>query len=216
MSTYLYSRISTSGQDLSNQQSSCELSGFKVDDIFSDVISGSTDCFSRKGFKQMLKVIKEGDTCIVYEISRVARNTLNALEVVKWFAENKIKFRIITLDAIDLTAPTGKLLVTMMAALAEMEKNLLVERIKTSLENAKSKGVVLGAPKSALKSPEEILQLSDLLKKGELTQKQIAEQMEISLSTLKRLKLEWIDTKKQKEYIKLCEKQVVQIIENRN
>jgi DNA invertase Pin-like site-specific DNA recombinase len=104
----------------------------------------------------------------------------------------------------------------MMAALAEMEKNLLVERIKTSLENAKSKGTVLGAPKSALKSPEEILQLSDLLKKGELTQKQIAEQMEISLSTLKRLKLEWIDTKKQKEYIKLCGKQAVQIIENRN
>jgi putative DNA-invertase from lambdoid prophage Rac len=213
-----YLRVSTlKDQTTDNQEKVMLDSGLKVDEFFIERgVSGSVPAMERPAFKRMLKSLVIGDCIVCTKIDRLGRSASDILNTIAMLKVMQIKVRIMQFDGIDITSSIGKMLMTCMAAVSELERNLIQERVVEGLDRTKSQGTILGAPKTALKSPEQILQLSDMLKKGELTQKQIAEQMEISLSTLKRLKLEWVDTKKQKEYIKLCGKQAVQIVANRN
>lgn len=208
MTTFLYTRVSLEKQDSSNQDLQASQMGFKIDKVFSDTISGSTNPFERPSFKEMSEMLVEGDTVIVYEISRIGRNTISTLETVKYFADRNIKFRVLTLDGIDLCSPTGRLLVTMLSALATMEKDMLISRVKAGLERTKAQGTILGNS-FALTNPHDIYTIGTMLD-AKRSQKYIAESLNISEKTVRTLRDKWILTCKEKEYIKLHEKQLDQ------
>jgi DNA invertase Pin-like site-specific DNA recombinase len=217
--TVLYARISKNDkfQDITNQTLAAQAGGWEIEQEFIEKnVSGTVPPMQRPVFKAMMLSLPKGSKIIVSAQDRLSRDTKDLLIFLDEIKDKGISLYILQYPSIDCASAIGIMVLTISASISAMELANLKYRIKMGLERTKSQGTILGAPKSALKSPEQILQLSDMLKKGELTQKQIAEQMEISLSTLKRLKLEWVDTKKQKEYIKLCGKQAVQIVANRN
>lgn len=90
---------------------------------------------------------------VVAKLDRLGRDALDVLQTVRQLAERGIKVIVLNLGSTDLTSPAGKLLLTMLAAVAEMERDLLVERTQAGLQRAKAEGKVLGRPSKT--TPEQ-------------------------------------------------------------
>ena len=112
-----YVRVSTAEQNTARQE--VIMKELKVDKVFIDKISGkSTD---RPMLKAMMGYVREGDTVIVESISRFARNTKDLLELVETLADKHVEF-IFKKESIDTTTPSGKFMLTVFAAVAELER----------------------------------------------------------------------------------------------
>lgn len=149
MAVFAYMRVSTDnkGQTTDNQRKTLVDAGFVIDTFISeDGVSGSIPAFQRPAFSSMMEQAVAGDTVIVVAVDRLGRNAVDVLTVIEAFKAKGIKLRVTMFDGVDLTSSTGKMLVTVMAALAEMEKNMLIERTKAGLERTKAEGTKLGAP----------------------------------------------------------------------
>lgn len=147
MAAFAYIRVSTDGQTTDNQRKVIEDAGFAVQEFFAEEgVSGSTKAAERPAFARLLEVAKAGDTIIVTMVDRLGRSTSDVLNVVEDLKARSIKLRVMQLDGMDITSPAGKLLMTMMAALAEMERNILIERTVAGLERTKAQGTKLGPP----------------------------------------------------------------------
>ncbi len=157
-----YSRVSTSDgrQSTENQRLAIEQAGYKIarGRWFEDKISGSTPALTRPQFSKMLDRLEEGDTVVVVELSRLGRDALDVMATVKLFKDRGIKLVVLQLGNLDLTSPSGELMVNVIAAVAQMEKALLIERVNAGLERVKKEGKVkLGRPaKTSPKQQEEI------------------------------------------------------------
>ena len=199
---FSYSRVSTSdkGQTVANQDLLIEKAGFKIDRIFEDVgVSGSVPAQDRPAFKQMISEMKPSDTCVCISIDRLGRSALDVLRTVEYFKKHNLSLRILQLDSVDLTSSVGKLLLTMLAAVAEMEKSLLIERTKAGIARTVSEGTVLG--KLEKLSPSA---LADI-KHGKLTHAQYAEKYGVSTKSIQRAMKKCVV-----EYEKKFEKKIVQ------
>ncbi|MBY0238543.1 MAG: recombinase family protein [Burkholderiaceae bacterium] len=119
MATFAYGRVSTSEQSADNQ---------------------------RPQFAAMLAQIRNGEMLVVAKLDRLGRDAQDVGATIKLLASHKIAVIVLQLDALNLTSPAGKLMLTMLAALAEMERDLLVERTQAGLARAKSEGKTLGRP----------------------------------------------------------------------
>lgn len=146
MATFAYGRVSTSEQSAENQKLEIEAAGHKVDYWFADTISGKTSASQRPQFAAMLMQIRDGETLVVAKLDRLGRDAQDVGATIKLLAARKIAVIVLQLGALDLTSPAGKLMLTMLAALAEMERDLLVERTQAGLARAKSEGKTLGRP----------------------------------------------------------------------
>jgi len=147
MATFGYGRVSTSTQTTENQKLELENNQFHIDYWFSDVgISGKTCALERPAFKDLLLKIRDGECLVVSKIDRLGRDAIDILSTVKHLSSRNIKVMVLQLGGTDLTSSTGKLLLTMLSAVAEMERSLIVERITIGVLRAKSKGKRLGRP----------------------------------------------------------------------
>lgn len=149
MATYAYLRVSTLtfDQTTENQKKVILDLGFAVDEFFSENgVSGSVAALERPEFVKMMASCTAGDTVICTMVDRLGRNASDILHTVDEFKRLGIRLRVTQFDGIDVTSSTGKMIITVMAALAEMEKNLLVERTKAGLARTKEQGTKLGAP----------------------------------------------------------------------
>lgn len=147
MATFAYGRVSTKDQTTENQRMDIEKAGFKVDYWFADEgISGKTHASQRPQFKALLGQIRDGETLVVAKLDRLGRDAQDVGATIKALAERKIEVIVLQLGKLDLTSPAGKLMLRMLAAVAEMERDLLVERTQSGLARAKSKGKTLGRP----------------------------------------------------------------------
>lgn len=149
MTVFAYMRVSTDGkgQTTDNQRKLLVDAGFAIDTFISeDGVSGSIPAFQRPAFTAMMDQATEGDTIIVVAVDRLGRNAVDVLTIIEAFKARNIKLRVTMFDGVDLTSSTGKLLVTVMAALAEMEKNILVERTKAGMARSKADGIRSGPP----------------------------------------------------------------------
>ena len=115
---------------------------------------------SRPGLDALLaQATNENVTQVItYSLSRLSRSTSHLLQTLERLQRLNIRFVSIT-EAIDLATPSGRLLMTVLGAVGEMERALVVERVKCGLENARSKGKRLGAPKKIINA-ELLLKLS--------------------------------------------------------
>ena len=147
MTTYAYIRVSTTGQTTENQRKNILDNGFAVDKFFSeDGVSGSMKATDRPAFSEMLALMQAGDSLIVTMIDRLGRSASDILNVVEMFKEMGVRIRVLQFDGMDITSSMGKMVLTCMAAMAELERNILIERVHAGLERTKAEGTVLGPP----------------------------------------------------------------------
>lgn len=147
MAIFAYSRVSTKDQTTANQKLEIESAGYKVDYWFSDEgVSGKVSASQRPQFKALLGQIRDGETLVVSKLDRLGRDAQDVGATIKALAARKIEVIVLQLGKLDLTSPAGKLMLTMLAAVAEMERDLLVERTQSGLMRAKAEGKTLGRP----------------------------------------------------------------------
>ncbi len=140
MAIFGYGRVSTSQQDTENQRMELEQAGWTFDFWFSDVVSGKVPAVQRKAFFEMLSKIRDGETLVVAKLDRLGRDAIDVLQTVRTLADRNIKVIVHQLGTTDLTSAAGKLLLSMLAAVAEMERDLLIERTNAGLLRAKAEG----------------------------------------------------------------------------
>lgn len=112
-----------------------------VDQVFIDRMSGKNT--ERPELKRMMSFVREGDTVIVESISRFARNTRDLLELVEQLTSKRVEF-VSKKEAIDTTTPTGKFMLTVFGAVAELEREYILQRQKEGIAIAKENGVYKG------------------------------------------------------------------------
>ena len=144
---FAYGRVSTKDQTTENQKCEIEAQGYKVDYWFADEgVSGKVPASQRPQFKKMIEQIRDGEALIVSKLDRLGRDAQDVGATIKALAKRRIEVIVLQLGKLDLTSPAGKLMLNMLAAVAEMERDLLVERTQAGLQRAKSEGKVLGRP----------------------------------------------------------------------
>lgn len=146
MAIFGYGRVSTTAQTSENQRLELEQSGYALDFWLTDTVSGKTCATQRPAFGEMLTKIRDGETLIVSKLDRLGRDAVDVLQTVRLLEGRKIRVMVQQLGATDLTSPAGKLLISMLAAVAEMERDLLVERTQAGLSRAREAGKRLGRP----------------------------------------------------------------------
>ena len=134
-----YIRISTTDQNTARQEVLMQELG--VEQVYIDRMSGkNTD---RPELKRMMNYVREGDVVIVEAISRFARNTKDLLELVEQLTEKRVEF-VSKKEAIDTSTPTGKFMLTVFGAVAELEREYILQRQKEGIAVAKQNGVYKG------------------------------------------------------------------------
>lgn len=146
--TFAYCRVSTTDQTTDNQVREIEAAGFTVDAkrIVVETVSGSMPAMERKGFARLIDKLEAGDVLIVTKLDRLGRNAMDVMGTVKRLDAAGVRVHCLALGGMDLTSPAGKMTMTTLAAVAEFERDLLIERTQAGLSRAKAAGKVLGRP----------------------------------------------------------------------
>lgn len=166
MAIFGYSRVSTGQQTTENQKMEIDQSGFKIDYWFSDDgVSGKVPAGKRPQFAQLLEKIRDGETLVVSKLDRLGRDALDVLQTTRLLAERQIRVVVLQLGGTDITSPAGKMLMSMLAAVAEMERDLMVERTHAGLARARKEGKQIGRPSKT--TPEQRIEILEALGRGE-------------------------------------------------
>src|SRR5690606_28647732 len=172
-----YARVSTSSQDLARQIDL--LNEYGYDRLVKEKYTGTKK--DRQGLNELKMIVREGDTVIVESISRLGRKTLDILSLVEEFIDMGVT--VVSLkENFDTSTPTGQAMFRMMAVIAQLERDLIVQRVTEGLQTAKSRGKKLGRPKADDKKVERALRLYD----DGWTIKEIVETVGIGQGTLYR------------------------------
>lgn len=158
-----YVRCSTIEQNEARQLKMMEEQ--KVEKIFTDKASGKNT--ERKAFKEMMLFVRTGDIVIVESISRIARNTRDLLTIISELTEKGVEF-VSLKENIDTTTPQGRFMLTVFGALAELERENILERQREGIEIAKSEGKYKGR-KPVDVNEEKFKALCSKWRAGEIT-----------------------------------------------
>ena len=131
-----YARVSTEEQNESRQVEALRQKG--VEKIFVDKQTGANT--NRPEFKQMMEFVREGDTVITESFSRISRSTRDLLKIVDTFKSKRVEF-ISMKENVDTSTPQGKFMLTVFAALAELERATILQRQREGIEIAKAEGI---------------------------------------------------------------------------
>ena len=181
--TFLYCRVSTSSQFTANQVQEVKAAGFDVQmgRVIEEVISGSIAASERAGFQKLLDRMEAGDVLIVTKLDRLGRNAMDVRQTVEHLAGIGIRVHCLALGGVDLTSPAGKMTMQVLSAVAEFERDLLIERTQQGLMRAKALGKKLGRP-IAVKTTINVQRL----KNQGLIQTEVASELGIGIATVKR------------------------------
>ncbi|ADO10841.1 DNA-invertase from lambdoid prophage e14 [Pantoea vagans C9-1] len=173
-----YIRVSTNDQNtdlqrIALQSADCEL-------IFEDRISGKTS--DRPGLKKALRCLQSGDTLVVWKLDRLGRSMRHLVMLTEELRERGVNFRSLT-DSIDTSTPMGRFFFHVMGALAEMERELIVERTRAGLAAARDKGRIGGRRRKM--TPETVERARRMLAQG-ATLLQVSLVLDVSVKTLYR------------------------------
>lgn len=181
--TFLYCRVSTANQFTENQVQEVKAAGFDVQAtrVIEETISGSTAAKERPGFQKLLERMETGDVLIVTKLDRLGRNAMDVRHTVEHLATTGIRVHCLALGGVDLTSAAGKMTMQVLGAVAEFERDLLIERTQQGLIRAKAEGKKLGRPEA--KDTTKAVLLHKALDK---TQAQVAKDLDIGIATVKR------------------------------
>ena len=173
-----YIRVSTNDQNtdlqrIALQSADCEL-------IFEDRISGKTS--DRPGLKKALRCLQPGDTLVVWKLDRLGRSMRHLVMLTEELRERGVNFRSLT-DSIDTSTPMGRFFFHVMGALAEMERELIIERTRAGLAAARDKGRIGGRRRKM--TAETVERARRMLAQG-ATLLQVSLVMDVSVKTIYR------------------------------
>lgn len=140
-----YTRVSTASQDAQLQLDALVDSGVQKRDVFADVTSGSRTAIERPGMKRLLDYAESGDTVVVWRIDRLGRSLIDVLNTVNLMRDKGVKIKSLS-DGIDPETTSGRLMLGMLATLAEYERELITERVNAGIAAAKQSGTRFGRP----------------------------------------------------------------------
>ena len=175
-----YARVSTTEQSLDMQLRELLRAGVDEANIYSETVSGAKA--RRPALAAALKGAVAGDTFVVWKLDRVGRNLLDLLHRLKDLEDRGIKFKSLT-EGIDTATPGGKLILHVMASLAQFERDLVVERTRAGIKAYRERGGRVGpAPKL---TSDDISEAKDMWKKG-IDSNTIADRYKVSRQTIYR------------------------------
>lgn len=149
-----YARVSTQDQRLDAQID--QLHGAGVEKLFQEKKSGVDS--NREELARMLEYVRESDVVCCTRIDRIARSTQHLLEIVDQLEKKGVAFRVLNIN-LDTSTPTGKLMLTMLGAIATFERELMLERQREGIQKAKERGAYKGRKPTARMKAEEVLRL---------------------------------------------------------
>jgi putative DNA-invertase from lambdoid prophage Rac len=154
--SFIYARVSTAEQNTENQIREIEAAGFAVDKrrIVTESISGSVTAKERPQFARLLDRLEAGDVLIVTKLDRLGRNAMDVRSTVDRLAADGIRVHCLALGGVDLTSAAGKMTMGVLIAVAEFERDLLIERTHAGIARARAEGKTMGRP-SALTSVQQ-------------------------------------------------------------
>ena len=173
-----YARVSTQDQNISLQVEALTNAG--CERVFDDKLSGSRA--DRPGLAKALDMVREGDTLIVWKLDRLGRSVKNLVDLTVKLHEQGVQFKSLT-EAIDTGTPSGRFFFHVMASLAEMERELVIERTRAGLEAARQRGRRGGRKRTMTDS--KIESAKKLLANG-VPPKEVAHNLGVSIPTLYR------------------------------
>ena len=180
MATLGYARVSTADQSLDRQKDELAAAGAEM--IYDEIGSGKKGA-SRPKWDELLRSLRKGDTLMVTELSRLGRSTSQLSALADDLCERKVSLRILNLG-IDAGTPAGKLVYSIIAALAEMERDLLIERTNSGLAASRARGRKGGRKREF--SPAAVRKAQEQYDKRELSVTEIARLAGVSRQTLYR------------------------------
>ena len=181
--TFLYCRVSTTSQFTENQVQEVKAAGFDVQSsrVVEETISGSIAAKERAGFQKLLERMESGDVLIVTKLDRLGRNAMDVRQTVEHLASSGIRVHCLALGGVDLTSAAGKMTMQVLGAVAEFERDLLIERTQSGLKRAKSEGKKLGRPEAT-----DTTAAVQRLKAQNMKQSEVAADLKIGIATVKR------------------------------
>ena len=141
-----YTRVSTASQDARLQLDALAGVGVEPRDVFADVTSGAKNAVGRPAMRRLLDYATAGDTVVVWRVDRLGRSLIDVLNTVNLLREAGIGIRSVQ-DGIDPDTSSGRLMLNMLATLAEYERELITERVNAGIAAAKASGTVFGRPR---------------------------------------------------------------------
>ena len=181
---YGYARVSTQGQNLESQLTELKKAG--AEKIYKDKASGKS--LNRDGLNDLMSQLTEGDTLIVTKMDRIARNVREGIDLISQLNEKGIKLHVLNMGVFD-GSPTSKLITNILLSIADWEREMLLERQRAGIEEAKKRGAYKGRAKkytSKNASLVHALELYDNRDTNKMTMNKIAEVTQISRATLYR------------------------------
>lgn len=188
-----YIRVSTIEQNPDRQYS--DLKKYKIDKFFEEHASGKNT--ERPVLNEMLNFIREGDTLFIESFSRLARNTADLLNIIETLKNKNVKI-ISQKENLNTGSPTGKMMITMIGAIATFERELILERQKEGIAIAKAAGKYKGRKKILPPANFETL-YSLYLNRQIPTKKEFAKKCNVSLPVLERFIKEFNQCKNEKQ-----------------
>lgn len=177
MSRFGYCRVSTADQSLDRQIEALTQAGCQ--EIYQEKISGKNS--NRPQLKILLEIVQEGDTIVVMKLDRLGRSLRDLIQIVTDLSERKVHFVSLG-DNFDTTTPAGRFFFHVMGAMAEFERNLILERVNSGIAHAQAHGTKSGKPfgRPATKStPEALAKLRRMVDEGAHV-KEIAAALELT------------------------------------
>ncbi|MDO8943537.1 MAG: recombinase family protein [Desulfobacterales bacterium] len=184
---FAYCRVSTSDQTTENQLREIAAAGFAVTPrrAIEETISGSVAASERPGFKKLLDKLESDDVLVVTKLDRLGRNAMDVRKSVDTLAAMGVRVHCLALGGMDLTSPAGKMTMTVIAAMAEFERDLLIERTEAGLSRARAEGKTFGRPWSV--PPAQMEAIREKLSKG-LSVASLAKEYDTSRQTIMRIR----------------------------
>ena len=183
MAIFGYGRVSRKDQTAENQRLEVERK-YLLDFWFADEgVSGAVEAFKRPEFSHMLQQIRRGETLVVSKLDRLGRNAIDIGATLRDLEGRGVKVIVVQLGEFDMTSPTGKVMITMLSAVAELERDLIIERTQAGLERAKAQGKRLGRRPRLSKLDKEVLR--QRVAAG-VSISQLARELDVSRATILR------------------------------
>ncbi len=145
---FAYCRVSTTDQTTQNQNLEIQSAGFAIQPnrLIEESISGSVAAKERPGFNKLIDRMEAGDVLVVTKLDRLGRNAMDVRATVEHLSDSGVRVHCLALGGVDLTSSAGKMTMQVIAAVAEFERDLLIERTQAGISRAKTAGKQFGRP----------------------------------------------------------------------
>lgn len=185
--TFAYARVSTNDQTTANQVREIQAAGFAIEPhrVIEESVSGSVAASERAGFQKLLERMERGDVLIVTKLDRLGRNAMDVRATVEQLDAHGIRVHCLALGGIDLTSAAGKMTMGVIAAVAEFERDLLIERTTAGQQRARDEGKKFGRP--SVLNAEQQASVRAALATG-ATVSQVARDFETSRQNIMRVR----------------------------